>query len=48
MPVEKRENFLVVVDYFSRYIEIAHLTNMSAVTTIASLKTIFARCIDGL
>ena len=32
-----------MVDYFSRYIEIAHLTNMSAATTIASLKNIFAR-----
>ncbi len=39
----KKENFLVVVDYFSRYIEIAHLTNISAAATIASLKNIFAR-----
>lgn len=37
------KNFLVVVDYFSRYIEIAHLNNMSTETTIASLKNIFAR-----
>lgn len=39
---EKR-NYLVVVDYFSRYIEIAHLSSMSADATIASLKNIFAR-----
>ena len=39
----KKDNFLVVVDYFSRYIEIAHLTNMLAATTIASLRNIFAR-----
>ena len=31
-----------MVDYFSRYIEIAHLTNVLAATTIASLKNIFA------
>ena len=39
----KKDNFLVVADYFSRYMEIVHLTNMSAATTIASLKNIFAR-----
>lgn len=34
---------MVVVDYFSRYIEIAHFTNLSEDMIIASLKNISAR-----
>lgn len=38
-----KQNYLVVVDYFSRYIELAHLKNMSSETTVANLKNICAR-----
>uniref|UniRef100_A0A3Q3JGA8 Gypsy retrotransposon integrase-like protein 1 n=1 Tax=Monopterus albus TaxID=43700 RepID=A0A3Q3JGA8_MONAL len=38
-----QENYLVTVDYFSRYIDIAHLKDMSSETTIAKLMNIFAR-----
>ncbi|KAK9523110.1 hypothetical protein VZT92_019532 [Zoarces viviparus] len=38
-----KQNLLVVVDYFSRYIEIAYLNDMSGETTRAKLKNIFAR-----
>ena len=39
---EKR-NYLIVIDYFSRYLEIAHLPDMTIGTTCARLKNIFAR-----
>uniref|UniRef100_A0A665UM21 Gypsy retrotransposon integrase-like protein 1 n=1 Tax=Echeneis naucrates TaxID=173247 RepID=A0A665UM21_ECHNA len=37
------QHYLVVVDYFSRYIEIAYLKDMSSETTRAKLKNIFSR-----
>ena len=36
------QRYLVVVDYFSRYIEVAHLTNMTSAQTIGKLKNMFA------
>lgn len=38
-----KQYYLVAIDYFSRYIEIAHLPNLSGETTRARLKCIFAR-----
>ncbi len=38
-----KQNYLVVVDYFSRNIETAYLKDMSGETTRAKLKNIFAR-----
>lgn len=45
-----KQNYLIVVDYFSRYIEIAYLKDMSSETIRAKLKNIFARwgCPDEL
>ena len=45
-----KETYLVVIDYFSRYLEIAHLPDMKSETTCARLKNIFARwgCPDVL
>jgi transposase InsO family protein len=37
------KNYLVVIDYFSRYIEIAHLSNTTTQGVIAALQNIFAR-----
>lgn len=37
------ENYLVLIDYYSRYLEIAHLSNMTASTVIYRVKNIFAR-----
>ncbi|XP_046554151.1 uncharacterized protein K02A2.6-like [Haliotis rubra] len=37
------QNFLVVTDYFSRFIEIAHLTNISSQQVIGKMKAMFAR-----
>lgn len=46
----EKENYLIVIDYFSRYLEIAHLPDMTSGTTCARLKNIFARwgCPDEL
>lgn len=46
----KKQNYLIVIDYFSRYLEIAHLPDMTSQTTCARLKNIFARwgCPDEL
>lgn len=38
-----KQHYLVVIDYFSRYLEIAHLPDLSSQTTCARLKNIFAR-----
>ena len=35
--------YLLVVDYFSKFIEIARLINMQSITTIAALKNIYGR-----
>ena len=37
------QNYLVIIDYFSRYLEIAHLPDMTSETPCAWLKNIFAR-----
>ena len=39
----EKKTYLLVVDYFSRYIEIAHLNVASANTVIAALKEAFSR-----
>ena len=39
----KGANYLLVVDYFSRYIEMAMLTSTTSEATIGHLKSIFAR-----
>ena len=36
-------NYLLVIDYFSRYIEIAKLNALTSASTIVHLKSIFAR-----
>ena len=45
-----KQHYLVVIDHFSRYLEIAHLPDLSSQTTCARLKNIFARwgCPDEL
>ena len=37
------ENYLLLVDYYSRWIEVAHLTKITSAAVIRSCKTIFAR-----
>ena len=37
----ENETYLLVVDYFSRYIEVARLKVASAVTVVAALKDVF-------
>ena len=39
----KGDQYLIVSDYFSRYIEIAHLKNANSFCVIQSMKNIFAR-----
>ena len=38
-----KQHSLVAVDYFSRYIEIAHLLDLSGETTRSGLKNMFAK-----
>lgn len=38
-----KRTYLVVIDYFSRYIEVAHLHVASAETFISALKNIYSR-----
>ncbi|XP_060723274.1 uncharacterized protein K02A2.6-like [Tachysurus vachellii] len=38
-----KQHYLIVVDYFSRYIDIAHLSDLSGKTTRACLQNMFAR-----
>ena len=37
------ENYLLLVDYYSRWIEVSHLTSLTSTAVIRSCKTIFAR-----
>lgn len=39
----KKENFLVVVDYYSRFIEIVKMSSTSAVATLKALMPLYAR-----
>ena len=39
----KGDNYLLIVDYYSRFIEIAHLDHMTAEEVISRTKSIFAR-----
>ncbi|XP_061906727.1 uncharacterized protein K02A2.6-like isoform X2 [Entelurus aequoreus] len=39
----KNSTYLLVVDYFSRYIEVAHLEVATAETVVAALKDVFSR-----
>ena len=39
----KGQKYLLVVDYFSRYVEVANLTSTTAQTVINHLKSIFSR-----
>uniref|UniRef100_A0A1A8KH08 Gypsy retrotransposon integrase-like protein 1 n=1 Tax=Nothobranchius kuhntae TaxID=321403 RepID=A0A1A8KH08_NOTKU len=39
----KNSHYIVVVDYFSRYIEVANLPPLTTATTVKRLKVIFAR-----
>ncbi|KAK7096429.1 hypothetical protein V1264_005727 [Littorina saxatilis] len=39
----KGDQYLLVIDYYSRFIELAHLKNEKAITTIAHIKSIFSR-----
>ena len=38
-----KRDYLLIIDYFSRYIEIAELKNTSAEVTIRAIKEVFAR-----
>lgn len=37
------KNFLLVIDYYSKYVEVGHITSMTSFGVIALLKSIFAR-----
>ena len=39
----KQQHFLVVMDYYSRYLEIAYLPDISSATMIGKMKNMFAR-----
>lgn len=39
----KKDNYLLVVDYFSRYFEISKLKNTTSQSIVNHLKSIFAR-----
>ena len=39
----KKTDYLLVVDYYSRFIEVAKLTSTTAASVISHLKSIFAR-----
>lgn len=39
----RRKNFLIVVDYYSKFVELAELVDMIANTLVKELKKIFAR-----
>ena len=41
--VWKNSHYLLIIDYFSRYIEIAKLSSKSAISVITHMKSIFAR-----
>lgn len=43
----KGRHFLVVVDYFSRFIEIAYLDTLASATVIGKMKGILAHWQDG-
>ena len=40
--VEKRP-YLIVVDYFSKFIEVGYLASLSSMETIGALQSVFAR-----
>lgn len=39
----KQQNYLIISDYYSRFIEILHLPSMSTTQVIQKLRTVFAR-----
>ena len=39
----EKQIYLLIVDYFSRYIEVTHLTVASAETVVAAMKDVFSR-----
>ena len=40
---EKGQKYMVVIDYYSQYLEIVHMTTTTASQVIGKLKTMFAR-----
>uniref|UniRef100_H3BG27 Gypsy retrotransposon integrase-like protein 1 n=1 Tax=Latimeria chalumnae TaxID=7897 RepID=H3BG27_LATCH len=49
-PLPDKQHYLIMIDYFSRYLEIAHLPDTTSQATINRLKNVFARwgCPDEL